>query len=128
MLPVVVHPAVRAGGVGPAAFQRAGGVERDSSGADCRDQYHGSEHRDDVRAIEEAGGQERSGPLTVVLDNARYQRNAVVQALATSLGIADFQAAIQDTLGQVSTKHKDKLASLMTRNFQVFDDVSLLAA
>jgi transposase len=104
-----------------------------------------------------------SGPITMVLDNARYQRNAVVQALAASLGIellylpayspnlnvierlwrfvkraalygryhatfADFQAAIQDTLSQLSSKHKDKLASLMTLNFQVFDDVSLLAA
>jgi transposase len=104
-----------------------------------------------------------SGPITVVLDNARYQRNAVVQALAASLGIellylpsyspnlnvierlwrfvkrealygryhatfADFQAAIQETLSQVSTKHKEKLASLMNLNFQVFDDVSLLAA
>jgi transposase len=103
------------------------------------------------------------GPITVVLDNARYQRNAVVQALAASLGIellylpsyspnlnlierlwrftkrqalygryhptfADFQAAIEDTLSKVSTKHKDRLASLMTLNFQVFDDVSLLAA
>ncbi len=27
------------------------------------------------------------GPITVVLDNARYQRNAVVQALAVDLGI-----------------------------------------
>jgi transposase len=27
------------------------------------------------------------GPVTLVLDNARYQRNAVVQALAASLGI-----------------------------------------
>jgi transposase len=104
-----------------------------------------------------------AGPITVVLDNARYQRNAVVQALAASLGIellflpsyspnlnlierlwrftkrqalygryhptfADFRAAIEETLGQLSTKHKDKLASLMTLNFQVFDDVSLLAA
>jgi transposase len=104
-----------------------------------------------------------SGPRTVVLDNARYQRNAVVQALAASLGIellylpsyspnlnlierlwrfvkrqalygryhptfADFQAAVQDTLHQLPTKHKDKLASLMTLNFQVFDNVSLLAA
>jgi transposase len=103
------------------------------------------------------------GPLTLVLDNARYQRNAVVQALAASLGIellflpsyspnlnlierlwrflkrealygryhptfADFQAAIQDTLAQLSTKHKDSLASLMTLNFQVFDNVSLLTA
>jgi transposase len=104
-----------------------------------------------------------SGPITVVLDNARYQRNAVVQALAASLGIellylpsyspnlnvierlwrfvkrdalygryhatfADFRAAIEDTLSQVSTTHKDKLASLMTLNFQVFENVSLLAA
>ncbi len=104
-----------------------------------------------------------SGAITVVLDNARYQRNAVVQALAATLGIellflpsyspnlnlierlwrftkrealygryhptfADFQAAIQKTLGHLSTKHKDKLASLMTLNFQVFDNVSLLAA
>jgi len=103
------------------------------------------------------------GPVTLVLDNARYQRNAVVQALAASLCIellylpsyspnlniierlwrfvkrealygryhptfANFQTAIQDTLNQVSTKHKDKLASLMTLNFQVFDNVSLLAA
>ena len=28
-----------------------------------------------------------AGPITLVLDNARYQRNAVVQALATQLGI-----------------------------------------
>jgi transposase len=104
-----------------------------------------------------------AGPVTVVLDNARYQRNAIVQGLAASLGIdllylpsyspnlniierlwrfvkrealygryhatfADFQTAIQDTLSGVSTKHKDKLASLMTLNFQVFDNVSLLAA
>ena len=104
-----------------------------------------------------------AGPLTVVLDNARYQRNQVVQTLAASLSIellylppyspnlnlierlwrflkrealygryhatfADFQAAIHATLGQLSAKHKDKLASLMTLNFQEFDNVSLLAA
>jgi transposase len=104
-----------------------------------------------------------SGPITVVLDNARYQRNAAVQALAASLGIellylpsyspnlnlierlwrfvkrealygryhatfADFQAAIQAALSQLPTKHRDKLASLMTLNFQVFDHVSLLTA
>ena len=107
--------------------------------------------------------QELSGPITVVLDNARYQRNSVVQALASSLGIellylpsyspnlnlierlwrfikretlygryhptfADFRAAIEDTLSLLPTKHKDRLASLMTLNFQVFDNVSLLAA
>jgi transposase len=37
-----------------------------------------------LREIAAAG---LSGPITVVLDNARYQRNAVVQALAKELGI-----------------------------------------
>jgi transposase len=103
------------------------------------------------------------GPVTLVLDNARYQRNAVVQALADVLKIellflpsyspnlnlierlwrflkreslygryhpsfADFQAAIQNNIALLPTKHKAKLASLMTLNFQVFDNVSLLAA
>ena len=103
------------------------------------------------------------GPVTLVLDNARYQRNAVVQKLAKELGIvllflpsyspnlnlierlwrfmkrkaaygryhptfADFRAAIQDVLDRVPTTHANKLASLMTLNFQEFDDVSLLAA
>jgi len=103
------------------------------------------------------------GPITLVLDNARYQRNAVVQALASELGITllflpsyspnlnlierlwrfikrqalyghyhatfrDFQAAIQKTLDGLSTKHAAQLDSLMTLNFQEFEDVSLLAA
>jgi transposase len=103
------------------------------------------------------------GPVTLVLDNARYQRNAVVKALAAELGIgllflpsyspnlnlierlwrfmkrkaaygryhptfADFRAAIQEALDQVPTTHATKLASLMTLNFQEFEDVSLLAA
>jgi transposase len=104
-----------------------------------------------------------AGPLTLVLDNARYQRNAAVQALAEALGItllflpsyspnlnlierlwrflkrrsvygryhpsfADFRAAIEDTIAGVSTTHADQLATLMTLNFQRFEDVSLLAA
>jgi transposase len=103
------------------------------------------------------------GPVTLVLDNARYQRNAVVVNLAAELKIellflpsyspnlnlierlwrfmkrkaaygryhptfADFRAAIQDVLDRVPTTHANKLASLMTLNFQEFDDVSLLAA
>lgn len=104
-----------------------------------------------------------AGPVTLVLDNARYQRNAVVMALAEQLGLkllflpsyspnlnlierlwrftkrracygkyhanfADFKAAIQTALEQVPTKHADALASLMTLNFQEFEDVSLLGA
>jgi transposase len=103
------------------------------------------------------------GPITLVLDNARYQRNAVVQALAAELGLAllylpsyspnlnlierlwkfikrralygryhatfaDFRAAIQETLDGLPTTHAPQLATLMTLNFQEFEDVSLLAA
>jgi hypothetical protein len=41
---------------------------------------------------------------------------------------ADFKAAIQDVLDRVPTTHANKLALLMTLNFQEFDEVSLLAA
>jgi transposase len=104
-----------------------------------------------------------TGPITLVLDNARYQRNAVVQALASQLGItllflpsyspnlnlierlwkfikrralygryhptfAEFQAAIKETLDGLPTTHAERLKTLMTLNFQLFEDVSLMAA
>ncbi len=108
-------------------------------------------------------GRGLTGPITLVLDNARYQRNAAVQALASQLGIAllylpsyspnlnlierlwkftkrralygryhptfpDFRAAIEEVLAGLATEHSEPLASLMTLNFQQFDDVSLMAS
>jgi transposase len=104
-----------------------------------------------------------TGPITPVLDNARYQRNAVVMACAEQLGItllflpsyspnlnlierlwkfikrrslygryhpafANFRGAIEETLTQLTTTHATDLASLMTLNFQRFENVSLMAA
>jgi transposase len=113
-----------------------------------------------LRAV---AARELVGPVTLVLDNARYQRNALVMGLARELGIellflpsyspnlnlierlwrfvkrkaaygryhptfADFRAAVEDVLHRVRTTHAEPLASLMTLNFQEFDDVSFLAA
>ena len=113
--------------------------------------------------LREIAGRGLAMPVTLVLDNARYQKCALVQDLAKSLSIellylpgyspnlnlierlwrfikrealygryhptfADFKAAIEGTISALGGKHKDKLASLLTLNFQVFDDVSLLAA
>ena len=41
---------------------------------------------------------------------------------------AEFQAAIQKVLDDLSTIHAESLNSLMTLNFQRFEDVSLMAA
>ena len=103
------------------------------------------------------------GPVTLVLDDARYQRNAVVQDLAKELRItllflpsyspnlnlierpwkfikrralygrchptfAGFRAAIEETIDELPTTHADELKTLMTLNFQQFQDVSLMAA
>ncbi len=104
-----------------------------------------------------------TGPITLVLDNARYQRNAVVQELAASLGLtllflpsyspnlnlierlwkfikrralygryhasfAEFRAAVEQVLAEISTRHAPDLATLMTLKFQRFENVALLAA
>ena len=104
-----------------------------------------------------------TGPITLVLDNARYQHNAAVKALATQLGITllflpsyspnlnlierlwkfikrralygryhptfgDFRGAIEETLDGLATTHAVRLKTLMTLNFQQFEDVSLMAA
>lgn len=41
---------------------------------------------------------------------------------------ADFKAAIEETIAGLSTTHADQLATLMTLEFQHFENVALLAA
>jgi transposase len=102
-------------------------------------------------------------PLTLVLDNARYQKCAIVRSLAAELKIellylpsyspnlnlierlwrfvkkevltcryyedfARFQAAIVECLDGIEGKHKEAVVSLLTLNFQTFEDPQLLAA
>jgi transposase len=102
-------------------------------------------------------------PITLVLDNARYQKCAVVQQLAQELGIEllylpgyspnlnlierlwkfvkkeclqsiyygnyeAFTAAIEKCLAELSTTHKPAMDSLLTHNFQTFENVSVVAA
>jgi transposase len=102
-------------------------------------------------------------PITLVLDNARYQKCALVQDLAKQLHIellylpayspnlnlierlwkyvkkqclngkyhatfAEFQAAIQDCLNRINTDYHDDMKTLLSRNFQLFDNRTFLAA
>ena len=102
-------------------------------------------------------------PITLVLDNARYQKCALVQALAQQLNIEllylpsyspnlnliervwrfvkseclrtthydrydEFTTAIQQCLDDLPTKHKEAMDTLLTHEFQTFEDVSLVAA
>jgi transposase len=103
------------------------------------------------------------GPITLVLDNARYQRCALVQALARLLRIellflpsyspnlnlierlwkfvkqeclasrvlpdyAAFTGAIDGCLANLSTTYKEEMETLLTLNFQTFENEPVLAA
>jgi transposase len=102
-------------------------------------------------------------PITLVLDNASYQRCKLVQNLAKELEIEllflpsyspnlnlieriwkfvksevlygkyyetfdEFQTAIHGCLHELHTTHQDDMQSLITRNFQLFDKQTNLAA
>lgn len=113
-----------------------------------------------LRAVAEAG---TGLPITLVLDNARYQKCTLVAELAARLGVEllylppyspnlnlierlwkfvkkeclnsvhypnyeAFTAAITQCLDDLPTKHKAAMSSLITHNFQTFENVSILAA
>ena len=102
-------------------------------------------------------------PITLVMDNARYQHCALVKEKAKALGVEllflpsyspnlnliervwkfvkaetlggehyanfqQFQRAINDCLSQLSSTHKKKMDTLITRNFQLFDNQTFLVA
>lgn len=111
--------------------------------------------------LQKIAAQSAGRPVTLVMDNARYQYCQVVRNLADQLGIellflpsyspnlnlierlwkfvkkkalrgkyyatfAAFRAGIDHCLANIETIHRPALATLLTHNFQTFDDVSLL--
>lgn len=114
--------------------------------------------------LREVAAAELKGPIALVLDNARYQKCEVVQALAASLGIEllylptyspnlnlierlwkfvkkeclgcrvlstyeAFTTAIDDCLTHLDSRHKHQMDTLLSLEFQLFDeDVPVLAA
>jgi hypothetical protein len=113
-----------------------------------------------LRAIAAAG---LPRPITLVLDNARYQRCELVKSMARSLHLEllflpsyspnlnlierlwrfvkkeclashplpDYETFIQTIdacLNNLTTKHKDQMRTLLTLNFQTFEDEPLLTA
>ena len=106
---------------------------------------------------------ELSMPVTLIMDNARYQRCRLVQDLAKELNLellflpsyspnlnlierlwkfvkkaalnsrrhenfVEFQSAIDDCLDQLTTGHKTAIETLLTHNFQTFENVTVLTA
>lgn len=113
-----------------------------------------------LKAIAEACG---GYPVTVVLDNARYQKCELVRKVADQIGIElmylpsyspnlnliervwkfvkkqclqstyhptyqDFTSAISQCLDELGTKHEPAMRTLLTHEFQMFDNVSFCAA
>jgi hypothetical protein len=126
---------------------------------------HAYINADSVRALlQEVAAAGLTGPVTLVLDNARYQKCQVVTALAASLGIEllylpgyspnlnlierlwkfvkreclgcrvlptyeAFTQAIDDCLANLGTRHKHQMSTLLSLEFQLFDeDVPVLSA
>ena len=116
-----------------------------------------------VQLIERTNRRRKRIPITLVLDNARYQRNSWVMQVAEEYGIellflpsyspnpnlmerywrlirkeasygryytnfAAFRAGIEEAMRKLRHEDEDKVISMMTLNFQTFDNVSVQAA
>jgi hypothetical protein len=59
----------------------------------------------------------------------RLRRFAKKECLAARCraDFAEFRAAIDGYLGELTTKHREAMKSLLTREFQTFEDVPVLA-
>ncbi len=69
-------------------------------------------------------------PITLVLDNARYQKCKVVEELALSLSIEllylPSYSPIYECLNDAHLKHKKELDSLLTLRFQKFNKSQIM--
>ena len=113
-----------------------------------------------LKLLKELAARFRDAPITLVMDNARYQRCRLVMAEAQKLGIellflppyspnlnlierlwkfvkkkalyseyyedfTAFKKGINHCLDNLQSEHKEELASLLTLNFQTFENVTL---
>ena len=67
-------------------------------------------------------------PPTAVLSTLLCDGRRTDHHCPGRLTFASFRAAIEETIAQMPTTHAASLASLMTLNFQRFENVSLMAA
>ena len=75
---------------------------------------------EDVREFVRRVKEEHQRELATRSPEERARESALVEKI--------HREAIEQVIGQMPSKHKGRLASLLTLNFQVFDNVSLLAA
>lgn len=113
-----------------------------------------------IELLKKLAAQFTDAPITLVMDNARYQRCQVVMAAAKQLGIEllflpayspnlnlierlwkfvkkkalyseyyekfeAFKEGIHDCFAKMETEYKEELDSLLTLNFQTFENVTL---
>ena len=87
MLPMVVHTDLLPRGFGSSAIQCAGCVERGTRELTAVTNTTVVNTETMCELLLKIAALGLTGPITLVLDNARYQHNAAVKTLAKELGI-----------------------------------------